>query len=97
MSRIETIAKEKRKELETKNRYKFKTEYNKTSKDIYSEGINGDNFGKEPSSISSAELTDSYFNTGGRDDIKARMSPESPGNLTQNKYGPAKPYSINNL
>jgi hypothetical protein len=53
MSRIETIAKEKRKELETKNRYKFKTEYNKTSKDIYSEGINGDNFGKEPSSISS--------------------------------------------
>ena len=64
------------------------TPYDKNHPYIYSEGINGDNHGKEPS-----QSPATVFNTGGADDIKARVG-NSPGTLTQNAYSPNKEYKV---
>lgn len=67
--------------------------YNKNHPYVYSEGINGDNHGKEPAQPP-ASYQDAIFNVGGRDDIRARIGSDSPGTLAQNKYRPGNEYNV---
>jgi hypothetical protein len=55
--------------------------------DIFSEGLNGglDDRGKEPNTPPTS-LIQAYSTVGGKDDIKARISNDSPGSLTKNIY-----------
>ena len=85
VSKIRSIADTRRAELDAKNRYRFSKQYDKSNNDVYSEGIGGDNYGKEPSQPPQSTI-ESYSTVGGRDDIKARISPDSPGSLTKNIY-----------
>lgn len=60
---------------------------------MYSEGINGDNHGKEPQQPPKS-YEDAIYNIGGKDDIRGRISPDSPGTLAQNTYRPGKEYKV---
>jgi hypothetical protein len=85
ISKVRTIGEVRRPQLEAKNRYKDANEYDKTSPDIFSEGIGGDNRGKEPLT-NPASITEAYKTVGGKDDIIARISNSSPGSLSKNTY-----------
>ena len=67
--------------------------YSKTHPYIYSEGINGDNHGKEPAQAPNTPQ-EAYFSVGGKDDIKARIGSDSPGSLSQNSYRAGKEYKV---
>jgi hypothetical protein len=85
ISKVRTVGEVRRPQLESKNRYKNANQYDKTSPDIFSEGIGGDNRGKEPQTPP-ASVVESYKTVGGKDDITARISNASPGSLTKNIY-----------
>ena len=59
--------------------------YDRNHPFIFSEGIGGDNHGKDPQQPP-ASTTEAYNTVGGVDDIKARIGVDSPGTLAQNKY-----------
>jgi hypothetical protein len=84
-SRLATIAKAVRDELDAKNRYSSTNNYDRTNDDVFSEGISGDNFGKDPLQ-NPQTITQAYNTVGSKDDIKARISNDSPGSLAKNKY-----------
>ena len=89
VSKVRTLGDVRRAELDAKNRYRFSKQYDKSNNDVYSEGIGGDNRGKEPSQPPQS-LIEAYSTVGGKDDIKARISPDSPGSLTKNTYKPGQ-------
>jgi hypothetical protein len=86
-SQVRTLGDIRRAELDAKNRYRSSKQYDKTSTDIFSEGLNGglDDRGKEPNTPPTS-LIQAYSTVGGKDDIKARISNDSPGSLTKNIY-----------
>jgi len=67
--------------------------YSKTHPYIYSEGINGDNHGKEPSQAPKTPQ-EAFYGVGGKDDIIARIGSSSPGTLLQNSYRAGKEYKV---
>ena len=86
VSKIREIGDQRRAEIAAQNRYtQINKEYNKTSPDIFSEGIGGDNRGKDPQTPP-ANITDAYKTIGGKDDIIARIGATSPGSLSKNEY-----------
>jgi hypothetical protein len=86
VSKLREIGDQRRAELAAKNRYaQTNKEYNKTSPDIFSEGVGGDNYGKDPQTPP-ANITDAYKTIGGKDDIVARIGATSPGSLSKNEY-----------
>jgi hypothetical protein len=86
VSKIREIGDQRRAEIAAQNRYtQTNKEYNKTSPDIFSEGIGGDNRGKDPQTPP-ANITDAYKTIGGKDDIIARIGATSPGSLSKNEY-----------
>lgn len=86
ISKVRTVGDVRRPQLLSQNRYnQGGNEYNKTNADIYSEGIGGDNRGKEPSTPP-ISILDAYQTVGSKDDISARISNTSPGSLTKNTY-----------
>ena len=89
ISKVRTVGEVRRPELLSKNRYNDNKQYDKTSPDIFSEGIGGDNRGKEPNTPPTS-LIEAYSTVGSKDDIKARISNDSPGSLTKNTYRPGQ-------
>jgi hypothetical protein len=86
VSKLREIGEQRRAELAAKNRYaQTNKEYNKTSADIFSEGIAGDNYGKDPQTPP-ANISDAYKTIGSKDDITARIGATSPGSLSKNEY-----------
>jgi hypothetical protein len=85
ISKVRTVGDVRRPQLEAKNRYKDAKEYDKTNADLFSEGIGGDNRGKEPQTPP-ATLIEAYKTVGSKDDIIARIGNSSPGSLTKNTY-----------
>ena len=85
ISKVRTVGEVRRPELEAKNRYKDAKPYNETNPDFFSEGIGGDNRGKEPQTPPTS-LLQAYQTVGSRDDITARIGNSSPGSLTKNTY-----------
>lgn len=77
---VKEIGAIRRAEEDARNRYRASNQYDRNNNDVFSEGIGGDNYGKEPRSISTIE------NTGSKDDIKGRIGTDSPGSLSKNKY-----------
>lgn len=59
--------------------------YNQTHPFVFSEGIDGDNNGKNPQTPP-ANITDAYKTIGSKDDIVARIGATSPGSLSKNEY-----------
>jgi hypothetical protein len=88
-SKVRAVGDIRRAELDAKNRYRFSKQYDKTNNDVFSEGIGGDNRGKEPFQPPQS-LIEAYGTVGSKDDIKARISPDSPGSLTKNTYRPGQ-------
>jgi hypothetical protein len=90
-SQVRTLGDIRRAELDAKNRYRSSKQYDKTSTDIFSEGLNGglDDRGKEPNTPPTS-LIEAYSTVGSKDDIKARISNESPGSLSKNTYRPGQ-------
>ena len=84
-SRVRTVGEVRRPQLESGNKYRNSKQYDKNSPDIFSEGIGGNNFGKEPSRPPRS-VEEAYKTVGGKDDIIARISPNSPGSLSKNTY-----------
>jgi hypothetical protein len=68
--------------------------YDKNHPYIYSEGINGDNHGKEPATPPQTPQ-DAFYSVGSKDDIKGRIGSSSPGTLAQNQYRAGKEYTAN--
>jgi hypothetical protein len=85
ISKVRTVGEVRRPQLEAKNRYKDANEYDKTNPDLFSEGIGGDNRGKEPQTPPTT-LLQAYQTVGSKDDIIARIGNSSPGSLTKNTY-----------
>jgi hypothetical protein len=85
ISKVRTVGDVRRPQLEAKNRYKDAKEYDKTNADLFSEGIGGDNRGKEPQTPPTT-LLEAYKTVGGKDDIISRIGNSSPGSLTKNTY-----------
>jgi hypothetical protein len=87
ISKVRTVGEVRRPQLESKNRYKNANQYDKTSPDIFSEGLNGSigDRGKEPQTPP-ASVVEAYKTIGGKEDITARISNSSPGSLTKNTY-----------
>jgi hypothetical protein len=85
ISKVRTVGEVRRPQLESKNRYNGAKQYDKTSPDIFSEGIGGDNRGKEPQTPPTT-LMQAYQTVGDKDDITARISNSSPGSLSKNTY-----------
>jgi hypothetical protein len=88
-SKVKALGDIRRAELDAKNRYRFSKQYDKSNNDVFSEGIGGDNRGKEPSQPPQSTI-EAYSTVGSRDDIRARISPDSPGSLTKNTYKPGQ-------
>lgn len=59
--------------------------YNQSHPYVFSEGIGGNNWGKEPQQPP-ASIEEAYNTVGSSDDIKARISNQSPGSLAKNEY-----------
>ena len=73
ISKVRTIGDVVRPPMLASNRYDDQNAYNKNHPDIFSEGISGDNRGKEPASP--PQTTAQAFNTvGGKDDIIQRIT-----------------------
>jgi hypothetical protein len=85
ISKVRTVGDVRRPQLEAKNRYKDAKEYDKTNADLFSEGIGGDNRGKEPKTPPATSI-EAYKTVGSKDDIIARIGNTSPGSLTKNTY-----------
>jgi hypothetical protein len=86
-SQVRTVGDIRRAELDAANRYRKSKQYDKSSTDIFSEGLNGSigDRGKEPNTPPKSVI-EAYSTVGGKDDIKARISNDSPGSLTKNIY-----------
>jgi hypothetical protein len=59
--------------------------YDRNHPFIFSEGIGGDNNGKDPQQPP-ASITEAYSTVGSKDDILARIGQNSPGTLAKNQY-----------
>ena len=84
-SYVKEIGAIRRAEEDARNRYRASKQYDRNSSDIYSEGINGDNYGKQPAT-NPQSYEEAYPITGSKDDITARIGSTSPGSLSKNKY-----------
>jgi hypothetical protein len=95
ISDLKKIGNIRRPELQSIGTYRTTetNQYSKTHPYIYSEGINGDNYGKEPAQAP-ATPQDAYYSVGGKDDIKARIGSDSPGTIAQNEYRAGKEYKV---
>jgi hypothetical protein len=59
--------------------------YNRNHPYVFSEGIGGNNWGKDPQTPPTSDA-ESYKTVGSKDDIIARIGQNSPGTLAQNDY-----------
>jgi hypothetical protein len=59
--------------------------YDRNHPFVFSEGIGGDNHGKDPQTPPT-NITEAYKTVGSKDDINARIGPNSPGTLAKNDY-----------
>ena len=80
ISKVRTIGDVVRPPMLAPNRYNPNNTYVNTHPDIYSEGITGDNRGKEPQTPPTT-IAQAYNTVGSRDDITQRLN-----TLTPNKY-----------
>ena len=87
ISKVKTIGDVRRPELNQVGAYRTSPAlpYDKNHPFIFSEGIGGDNHGKQPATPPPDILT-AYYTTGGKDDIIARIGAGSPGSLVQNIF-----------
>jgi hypothetical protein len=87
ISQVKTVGDVRRPELNQIGSYRTTPAlpYDKNHPYIFSEGIGGDNWGKQPAAAPQS-IQDAYFTVGSRDDITARIGAGSPGSLTQNTF-----------
>ena len=87
ISAVKTIGDVRRPELNQIGSYRTSPAlpYDKNHPFIFSEGIGGDNWGKQPATPPPDILT-AYYTVGSKDDITSRIGAGSPGSLTQNTF-----------
>jgi hypothetical protein len=86
-SKLRLIGEQRRPQLAAIGGYRttFALPYNQSHPYVFSEGIGGNNWGKEPQQPP-ASVTEAYNTVGSSDDIKARIGAGSPGSLSKNEY-----------